>query len=57
MLTDWGGGSDSPLHELVQPLVCSDCHIGLGNETSLLLPPIDKLGGAPPGLSLSGPPH
>ena len=29
-------GLDSPLQELVQPLVCSGCHIGPDNETSLL---------------------
>ena len=55
MLTDWR--EDFPLHELVQLLACFDCHIGLDNETSLLLQPIDKLADAPPGLLLTDPLH
>ena len=41
-------GSDFPIHGLVQLFACSDCHIGLDNETSLLLQPIDKLADVPP---------
>ena len=33
------------------------CHIGLDNETSLLLQPIDKLADAPPGLLPADPLH
>ena len=50
-------GLDFPIHGLVQLFAYSDCHIGLDNETSLLLQPIDKLGDAPPGLLLADPLH
>ena len=48
-------GSDFPIHGLVQLFACSDCHIGLDNETSLLPQPVDKLADVPPGLLLTDP--
>src|SRR4051812_19891634 len=47
--------SGSPLQGLVQPLVCSDHHTELDNATNLLLLPIGRPEGAPPGLSLLNP--
>ena len=49
--------SDFPIHGLAQLFACSDCHIALDNETSLLPQPTDKLVDAPPGLSLVDPLH
>ena len=50
-------GSDFPINGLVQLYDCIHCHIGLDNETSLLLQPIDKLADAPPSLLLTDPLH
>ena len=50
-------GSDFPIHGLVQLFACSDCLIGLNNETSLLPQPTDKLVDAPHGLLLADPLH
>ena len=50
-------GSNFPIHGLVQLFACSDCHIGLDNETSLLLQSINKLADVPPGLLLADPLH
>ena len=50
-------GLDFPIHGLVRLFACSGCHIGLDNETSLLLRPIDKLADAPPCLLLTDPLH
>lgn len=49
--------SDFPIHGLAQLFACSDCHITLDNETSLLPQPTDKLVDALPGLSLADPLH
>ena len=48
---------DFPIHGLAQLFACSNCHIALDNETSLLPQPTDKLVDAPPGLSLADPLH
>ena len=46
-------GSGFPIHGLVQLFACSDCHIALDNQTSLLPQPTDKLADVPPGLWLT----
>ena len=50
-------GSDFLIHGLVRLFACSDCHIGLDNETSLLLQPVDRLAAVPPDLLLADPLH
>ena len=50
-------GLDFPIHGLVQLFACSDCHIALDNETSLLPRPTDKLADVPPSLLLADPLH